>query len=205
MFKSLTSAFALSLALLGSGALAQDSTTPPADGTGTGTETSDSGLDLGQPVTEGPQLGERYAKETFGDWTLACVKTNEETDPCSLLQVLYDEKGTAMAEMSLFRLAGEGKAVAGGTIIVPLETLLPAQLTITIDGGLGKRYNYTYCGPLGCVVQIGITEEDITALKKGNSATISLVPAPTPDQTFELTLSLKGFTAGYDKVDIVQK
>ena len=160
-------------------------------------------LDLGQTVTEGPQLGERYSKGKHGDWDLACIKTEAETDPCSLLQILKDDKGNAVAEVSLFRIKGEGQAVAGATVIVPLETLLPAQLTITVDGSPGKRYSYTLCNQIGCVAQIGLTAEDIDAYKKGSTATVSLVPAPAPDQVVSLPMSLVGFTAGYELVDVV--
>ena len=162
-------------------------------------------LDLGQPVSDGPQRGERYSREKFGDWDLACIKTDQEKDPCSLLQILTDPNSdNPMAEFSLFRLENGGQAVAGATVIVPLETLLPAQLTITVDGGAGKRYNYTFCNPIGCIAQIGFTQADVDAFKRGARATISLVPAPAPDQRVDLELSLNGFTAGYDAVDVVR-
>ena len=165
----------------------------------------ESQLDLGQPVGDGPQLGERYSKQTFDDWELACLKTDGETDPCSLLQILKDKKGNNIAEFSLFRISNGTQAVAGATIVVPLETLLPAQLTISIDGAPGKRYNYSFCNPIGCYAQIGLTEADIAAMKKGKSAKLSLRPAPAPDQVVEIDMSLKGFTAGYNVVDIVSK
>lgn len=165
----------------------------------------ESQLDLGREVTEGPQLGERYSKEKFDDWDLACIKTESEKDPCSLLQVLYSADKTPMAEFSLFRIENGSQAVAGATVVVPLETLLPAQLTISIDGAPGKRYNYSFCNPIGCIAQIGLTEADIAAFKKGKVATLSLRPAPAPDQVVTLEMSLKGFTSGYNVVDVVQK
>lgn len=160
-------------------------------------------LDLGSPADGGPKLGERYSKETFGDWDLACVKTNADTDPCSLMQLLKDGQGNAVAEFSLFRLEGAGQAVAGATVVVPLETLLTEQLTIAIDGGTGKRYAYSFCNNIGCVAQIGLTQEDVDAFKKGSKGVVSLVPAQAPDQTVSLDMSLKGFTAGFDAVDVV--
>lgn len=165
---------------------------------------ADQQLDMGKPASDGPALGSRYSKEKFGDWDLACIKTESETDPCSLLQVMNDENGNPIAEISLFRIGNGGQAAAGATVVVPLETLLPAQLTIAVDGGAGKRYNYSFCSPLGCVAQIGLTEEDITAFKRGAAATLSLVPAPAPDQRVTVKMSLKGFTAGYDAVDVVE-
>lgn len=160
-------------------------------------------LDLGQPV-EGTPLGQRYSREKLGDWDLACVRTDSEQDPCSLLQILNDDEGNPIAEFSLFRLGGDRVAVAGATIIVPLETLLPAQLTMSIDGAPGKRYNYSFCNPIGCIAQIGLTQADIDAMKQGQEAVIALVPAPAPDQLIQIKMSLKGFTAGYDVVDVVE-
>jgi hypothetical protein len=34
---------------------------------------------------------------------------------------------------------------------------------------------------------------------------MSLRPAPAPDQLVEMKMSLKGFTAGYNVVDVVQQ
>lgn len=209
MFKYLSPFAALALAAMSYPALAQqtDDAAAPEEPAASEDATPDTGpqLDLGQPVTEGPKLGERYSKEKIGDWDMACIRTEAETDPCSLLQIMRDDSGNAVAEMSLFRIENGGQAAAGATILVPLETLLPAQLTIAVDDAPGKRYNYTYCSPVGCAAQIGLTQEDIDTFKKGNSATVSLVPAPAPDQVVSLTLSLKGFTAGYDSVDVVKQ
>ena len=160
-------------------------------------------LDLGQPVGEGPQVGERYSKEKFGDWDLACIKTNGDQDPCSMLQILTDSNGNPTAEVSMFRLEGGDQAIAGGTIVVPLETLLTAQLTIAVDDQNGKRYNYTFCNPLGCVAQIGFTQDDIDAFRAGSVATVTIVPAPAPDQQVTLEMSLIGFTAAFEAVDVV--
>lgn len=212
MFRLPTSVAAIAMCALAAPAFAQDTSTetpaeapteaPAAEEAAPGTQNQ---LDLGQSVSEGPKQGERYAKETFGDWTLACIKTEAETDPCSLLQILRDDSENAVAEVSLFRIENGGQAVAGATVLVPLETLLTAQLTIAVDDGPGKRYNFAFCNPLGCAAQIGLTQEDIDAFKRGNKATVSIVPAPAPDQVVALTMSLSGFTAGFDAVDVLKQ
>jgi len=208
MFKSLTPlSLAAMIALTAPLAAQEDGTVADTAGSEAAQpETANEhGLDLGQPVTSGPKLGDRYSKDKHGDWDLACIRVEADTDPCSLLQVLTDPNGNAMAEFSMFRLGQQGgQAVAAATIIVPLETLLPAALTISIDGAPGKRYNYSFCNPLGCVAKIGLTAADIESFKKGNEAIISLRPAPAPDQIVEMKMSLKGFTAGYNVVDVVQ-
>lgn len=200
MFKKLFPLGAVAFAMWSGLATAQETTTEAEENQAG--ESSTETLDLGQPVNAEPQVGQRYSKEKFGDWDLACIKTNSETDPCSLLQILSGEEGNPIAEISMFRLPEGQRAVATATVIVPLETLLPAQLTISVDGAPGKRYNYTFCAPIGCVAQIGLTQADIDAMKKGNKATLSLVPATAPDQVINLDVSLSGFTAGYDVVDV---
>lgn len=211
MIKSLTPITLAALLALSAPLAAQETDTAAAD---TATETAQAGestadqlLDLGQSVDEtGPRIGERYAKETHSDWDLACVRTESGEDPCSLLQILADPSGNPMAEFSLFRIAENGgQAVAGATVIVPLETLLPAGLTISIDGAPAKRYNFRFCAPIGCVAQIGLTQADIDAFKKGSEAKIGLRPEAAPDQLIEMALSLKGFTAGFNAVDVVQQ
>ena len=201
MFRTLTSLSILVLMTVSTPTFAQTDTSEPS--TEAEAATGESQLDMGQPVSEGPALGERYSKEKHGDWDMACIKTEAEVDPCSLLQILKDDKGNAVAEMSLFRLESGGQAVAGATMIVPLETLLTARLTIAIDGGPGKQYQFAYCNPIGCFANIGLTQADVDALKRGSSATVSIVPAPAPDEVIKLPMSLKGFTAGYKVVDVV--
>lgn len=201
MLRTLTSLSILALMTVGTPTFAQTETSePPAEAEAA---TGDSQLDMGQPVSDGPALGERYSKEKHGDWDMACIKSEAEVDPCSMLQILKDDQGNAVAEMSLFRLESGGQAVAGATMIVPLETLLTARLTIAIDGGPGKQYQFAYCNPIGCFANIGLTQADVDALKRGNSATVSIVPAPAPDEVIRLPMSLKGFTAGYNVVDVV--
>ncbi len=196
MSRSLIALTLTALTLTATTALAQDDTT-------TETPTAQAPLDMGQPIEQGPALGQRYVKEKHGDWTLTCIKTQAEVDPCSLVQVLVDETSNPVAEVSLFRLEG-GQATAGATVIVPLETYLPGQLTIAVDGGTAKRYNYQFCNQIGCIAQIGLTQDDVNAYKAGAKATVTLIPAPAPDRPIILNMSLNGFTAGYDVVDVVK-
>ena len=140
MFKHIPFVAAVALTAFAGSALAQD-TQAPADTAEDQPIAGEDQLDLGQPVSDDPQLGQRYSKERIGDWDLACIKTEAETDPCSMLQILNGEDGNPIAEFSLFRIENGSQAVAGATIIVPLETLLPAQLTIAVDANPGKRYN----------------------------------------------------------------
>lgn len=162
-------------------------------------------LSLGEDTEATVALGQPYTKETIGAWEMRCIKTEGETDPCQMYQLLDDGEGAPVAEISLFRLPGSGKAEAGATIIVPLETALPRQLSISVDAGKARRYPFAFCNPVGCYVRLGLTAEDVAAFKRGNTAKITIVPALAPDQTVDLTLSLTGFTASYDQVSVLDQ
>lgn len=158
-------------------------------------------LSLGEDVAEGPQIGATYIRETYGDWELRCVVTENGQDPCQLYQLLLDQAGTATAEVNLFGLGGGGRAVAGASIITPLETLLTEQLTMAIDSGSAKRYPFTWCSQIGCVARVGFTQEEVNNLKRGVIAKLMIVPVAAPDDQVQLTMSLSGFTAGFDAVN----
>jgi len=178
--------------------VAQDTTeteADPADGLTLGTP-----LDAAEPASiDDLAPGTPYAQGESGDWVYRCLKAPEgDEDPCQLYQLLRDESGNDVAEISIFPLPGSGRAAAGATIVAPLETLLTQQLTLSVDGGAARRYPFTFCNSAGCVARVGFTEEEIAQFKRGNAANLRMVPAAAPDQEVNLTVSLKGFTAGYD-------
>ncbi len=156
-------------------------------------------LAMGTEVEGELAVGAAYIREEFGDWALRCMKAEEGTpDPCQLYQLLFDANGNSVAEISMFPLPDGGRAAAGATIVVPLETLLTAQLQMSVDGANARRYPYTFCNRAGCVARIGFTADEVNQFKRGNAATLRMVPAAAPDEQVVLNLSLTGFTAGYD-------
>jgi invasion protein IalB len=203
--RSLTSCFALSLGLLALPAFAQE--TAPAEAPAEA-PAADAGLSMGTETNAPPAMktkdeatvGEAYLAANFELWEQRCERAEAGTDPCQLFQLLRDGDGNAVAEFSIFALPAGGKAVAGATIVAPLETLLTANLTIAIDTGKAKVYPFTFCTQLGCVARVGFTAEEIAQFKAGAKATMTIVPAVAPEEKVNLDISLKGFTAGYDAV-----
>ncbi len=162
------------------------------------------GLDMGEPVdgaSAEPQLGQPYIREEFGDWSLRCLRTESEADPCQLYQLLLDEEGNAVAEISLFPLPEGAQAIAGAEIVAPLMTLLTEELTLSVDDTAARRYPFSYCNPAGCVARVGFTAEEIEQLRRGAAGQLSIVPAVAPDETVTLNISLSGFTAGYEATE----
>lgn len=186
--------FLATLLTHGSLAAAQDTTetTEPEESPSTPDD-----LSLGEPL--GPQVGQPYVLQEFGDWQMRCVKAPEgQNDPCNLYQLLENDEGLAVAEFNLFRLPEGARAAAGATIVVPLETLLTQQLTLAVDGANPRRYPFTFCNAAGCVARLGFTEAEVQQFKRGNVATVRLVPAADPTTEVVLDVSLAGFTAGFE-------
>ncbi len=190
-------------------------TTPPASDTTATTPAADAaapadqlaiGKDaapVGLPTQADAAVNGLYLAAHFDAWEQRCVKTADGSDPCQLYQLLKDKDGNSVAEISLFDLPDGGEAAVGATVIVPLETLLTASLRIGVDAANPKLYPFTYCTTQGCVARIGFTAAELAVLKKGNAATVTIVPAVAPDKTVALTLSLKGFTAGYTAIKAI--
>lgn len=159
-------------------------------------------LSLGEDASV-PQIGDTYTAEVNGDWAVRCIKTEEGVEePCQMYQLLSDASGSPVAEISIFRLPEGGRAVAGATIVVPLETSLPQQLTIQVDEGAARRYPYAFCNTIGCYSRVGLVAEEVAAFRAGSAATLTIVPALAPDQEVEVIMSLNGFTASYNKTTI---
>ncbi len=180
--------------------LAQEATAPAAPEAGTAAPAeAPADAPAAAPAADG--IGEPYVQESFDAWQLRCVRTEDGSDPCQLYQLLKEkESDKPISEISIVALPEGGDAVAGATVIVPLETLLTQQLNIAVDGGATKRYPFTFCTEVGCIARVGFTKEDIDGFKKGNIAKISVVPVADPTRTVDVDISLKGFTAGFEAV-----
>ena len=165
-------------------------------------QTESESLSLGVPLNL-PKIGEPYLGEKFGDWSLKCIRTEDGNDPCEMTQLLLNDQGQPMSEVSLFRIH-EGKgAVAGANIIVPLETLLTTPMIVTFEEGTRKQYPYTFCNAIGCVARIGLTETEIDLMKKGAVAQITVVHISRPKQPITFDMSLKGFTKAYGRASVI--
>lgn len=191
MFKKIKVAALGALLATASVATAQETTADPSDG-----------FNLGTPADGELQPGQPYLADEFGDWAKRCLNNPEGDDPCQLYQLLLDAEGNQVAEFSMFPLPAGGRAAAGATIVAPLETLLTEALKLSVDGGTARIYPFTFCNAAGCVARVGFTPDEIALFKRGSSAQLVLVPAASPTSTVDLTISLSGFTAGFDSLPV---
>lgn len=184
--------------------LAQTETTTQVPGATATADGLNMGVVAGAPpapkTQENAAVGETYLAASFELWEQRCVKMEDGSDPCQLYQLLKDKDANSVAEINMFPLPAGSQAAAGATIVVPLETLLTANLQLAVDTSAPRLYPFTFCAPIGCVARVGFTAEEVDQFRKGAKATMTIVPAAAPDQRVDLDISLKGFTAGYEAV-----
>lgn len=199
--KSLAATMALVLAA--SVAQAQDSATPAPAAPDAAAPAAPAAPQTAAPDAATPANGPGapYIAKTIDDWSLQCFKAQDGgKDPCQMYQLMKDGTGNAIADISMVALPAGGKAAAGATIMTPLETLLTANLQLSIDGAQPKVYPFTFCAPPGCFARIGLTADELATFKKGKQVTVTIVPVSTPNKPVSVTMSLKGFTSAFDEV-----
>lgn len=202
--QSMKALTAVALLALAAPSYAQETEETPAEDTpAEEPATPDTETDLGEPVEQtGPQPGQQYIREVFGDWGLRCLRVEDGPEPCQLYQLLLNEEGNPLAEVLIIPLPDGGGAIAGATVVVPLETQLTEDLILSIDGGEARRYPFDFCTTEGCVARFGMSQEQIDQFRRGASGRLRIVPAVAPDQEVILTMSLTGFTAGFNATTV---
>ena len=98
----------------------------------------------------------------------------------------------------------EDGAVANATVLTPLDTLLSPGLQIQVDDNEPAIVPFAFCRPVGCFVQISLTDENLEIFQNGADATVVLF-ALTRDELGQIgglpvptQASLRGFTAAYE-------
>ena len=158
-----------------------------------------SGLSLGKPLETIREPGEIYLAGNKGDWNVRCITSNPgEIDKCEIQQLLFLNENTPIADISIFKLPEGDRAIAAANVMVPLETLLTNKFRFAFSEDSVKEFPYSFCNQNGCLVRMGLLEEDIEAMKKGSSSELSITHISSPEASINLSLSLSGFTAAFD-------
>lgn len=152
-----------------------------------------------EDLPEGAPAGRGIVvRDTFGDWDVRC---SEDESECALHQLGLDEQENPVIEFSLFRAPEGEEAAALVNILSPLGTFLPGGVTLQVDSGEKRQYGFTFCTAIGCIAQIALTDETVASMRRGRSAKLTLASVTAPDEPVEITLSLMGFTDGFNALE----
>ena len=156
-------------------------------------------LSIDDSMTGETQQTEPYIKERIKDWNLKCIEPIDSIERCEANQIIFNQKQQPVAEISIFKLPKGQIAAAAATIIVPLETALNEGLVLEMQDLEPKKYQFKFCNSIGCYSQIGLTIEEVEALKSKGKASIFLKHLSSGDQQIVIPISLSGFTTTFSK------
>ena len=157
-------------------------------------------LSIDDTIMSKPQKTEPYIKERFKNWSLKCIKPVNSIERCEANQIIFNQKQQPVAEISIIKLPRGQVATAAATIIVPLETILSEGLVLAIQELEPKKYQFKFCNSLGCYSQIGLTDDEVEALKRKEKASIFLKHISSSDQQIVIPMSLDGFSKTFSNV-----
>ncbi len=140
-------------------------------------------------------LGQHYLVKTYRDWQKICVKTGDDTDPCHIYQLIKNDDGLPIGEITLLKVSEPEGVSAAATILTPLGTLLTSRMVLTLDDGTTGDYPYSWCDKRGCYVRVAFTDDEVLSMKKGRKGTIKIETISAPGEPLTLPISLLGFTA----------
>lgn len=137
-------------------------------------------------------------RETYDDWTLNCgVVAGKDGAPgsvvCNLSQEQLDNNKRRIIALGL-NPTGDGGVK--GNFIMPFGLALAKGVVLQIDSGQPTQPNaFRTCLPAGCLVPV--TWADATVKALGGGTSLKVLATTDEGQPLSLTVSLKGFAAGY--------
>jgi invasion protein IalB len=137
----------------------------------------------------------------FTDWTVHCGRrTGQGPQMCEMQQQTVDEEGRTVMAVAVGELPGTSDL--GLLILLPLRVLLPAGVTLQVDGGADTPLQVDWCERQGCRIEMLLEPDLLNRLKAGTKATVVFDALDEERQRRRLAypISLLGFSAALNEV-----
>jgi invasion protein IalB len=153
------------------------------------------------PQGEGAPAEGTITEQQFKDWTVRCGRQAEQgPEVCEMQQQQVDNEGRTVMAVAVGRVPGSSDL--GLLIMVPLGILLPAGVTLQIDGGSEMPLQVNRCERNGCRIELLLEQDLLTRLKSGSQAKVFFEAFDPQGERRRLgvPISLLGFTAALNEV-----
>jgi len=127
-------------------------------------------------------------------WFKVCGK-EQDFDICNVQNQVLAQTGQMLTAIQLAEFKGKVNRRAL-QVSVPVGRLLPAGVTMQIDGNKPTKMEFTTCFQDRCVADAPLTDAIVAALKKGTDLTLTTYNFQ--NQPSPIKVSLSGFTGAYD-------
>jgi invasion protein IalB len=155
----------------------------------------------GAPQGQGAPAGGTITERPFKDWRVRCGRRNQQgPEVCEMQQQQVDGEARVIMAVAVGQVPGTSDL--GLLIVLPLGILLPAGVTLQIDGGAGVPLQVDRCERQGCRIEMLLEPDLLNRLKAGTKATV-FFEAFDPQgerQRLGVPISLLGFTAALNEV-----
>lgn len=135
------------------------------------------------------------------DWMVRCGRPEgQEQEVCEMQQQQVDSEDRTVMAVAVGRVPGTSNV--GLLILLPLGILLPAGVTMQIDGGAAIPLEVERCEREGCRIERILEPDLLNRLKAGTKATVffQAVDPQGKRQRLGVPISLLGFTAALNEV-----
>lgn len=154
------------------------------------------------PAPEGPAQPElELTERQIQDWMVRCGRPEgQEQEVCEMQQQQVDSEDRTVMAVAVGRVPGTSNV--GLLILLPLGILLPAGVTMQIDGGAAIPLEVERCEREGCRIERIVEPDLLNRLKAGTKATVffQAVDPQGKRQRLGVPISLLGFTAALNEV-----
>ena len=141
--------------------------------------------------------------EIYQDWTVRCnnVASGEgTTQVCAMVQSLRKGQGGDRVLLVTLTPSEDGAVVR---FVTPFGIRLSQGLKVNVAGTQVLDAAFNTCMPGGCIVLTELPQASVDVLASGESANVVMI-ANQNGQPFELTVSLAGFTAAWNRLKDLQ-
>jgi invasion protein IalB len=150
---------------------------------------------------QAPPAESKVTERQFKDWTVRCGRQNEQgPEVCGMELQTTDKEGRTVMAVAVGTVPGNAKL--GLLIILPLRVLLPAGVTLQVDGGAEVPLQVDWCDRPGCRIEMLLEPDLLSRLKAGREAKVIFEAIDPEGQRRRLgyPISLLGFSSALDAV-----
>ena len=138
-------------------------------------------------------------KAAGNPWRHVCAKAADgKGNSCQIIQQLLVKKSKKILMSGSIQLSGKKKSPAL-MLQLPHGMFIPAGIAVRVDKKPIKKTAIQTCDHRGCFSGLVLDKKIITDMKKGNNIIVAF--RNLKKQTIAISLSLKGFTAAFKKLN----
>lgn len=143
--------------------------------------------------------GASNIQETFENWTVSCG-IQDDKKVCSLNQQQFQNNGQRIVAVEILPSATDGRI----NLVMPFGLNLAKGVSYRFDNDNSNIAAFQTCLIGGCISKIPLTNDLVASLKNSQNL-ILLGKTYDTNQDITLTISLKGFSFGFERTIALQK